>query len=285
MTFEDRIRKRWQLWWGPPSWRRPFELPDRVHRWTERRVLRGHRDADATWRCCDHWQRSLLSKWNSREFAKRHGCRVPDLYWSGRNISRLPFDDLPHAFVIRPSFGDSRRGVFVLAQGVELLSGKGYPRAQLEAALRKRTGRWWDPPLLVEEFVRSEDGVCRLPIEYRCHVFGETVGAVEVVLRGHSGNASRFGFFTPDWKPLDPGYMDPNPITAIEAPRCLEEMLDQARRLGLAFETYVRVDCYSSDKGCVFGEFSSTPASGMTFTPFVNRYFERLWQENLGELV
>jgi hypothetical protein len=283
-VFEDRIRKRWQLWWGPPRWRHPAELVDRVHRWKEIHTLRDSRDADATWRCCSMWQRSLNNKWNSREFAKRFGCRVPDLYWSGRRVSRIPLAELPESFVIRPTFKSSRKGVYLITDGVDLMTGTPWTRAQLRAELLRTLGRTSNPPLLVEEFVRSEDGGYRLPLEFRCHVFGETVGAVEVVIRGRRGVPSRYGFFTPEWQPLDRGYTDPMPIEWIEPPKCLDEMLGWAQRLGRAYGTYVRVDCYSSDKGCVFGEFSSTPARGETFSPFTNEYFERLWSKHLGDL-
>lgn len=90
---------------------------------------------------------------------------------------------------------------------------------------------------------------------------------------------------TPEWQPLDAGYTDPMPIEWIKPPSCLEDRLAWARRLGKAYETYVRIDFYSSDKGCVFGEFSSTPARGETFTAFTNDYFERLWRRNLGKLI
>ena len=284
--FEDRIRKRWQLWWGPPRWHRPLELADRLHRWKECRTLRDSSDPEGTWRCCRFWQRSLLNKWNSREFAKRHGCRVPALYWSGRSVSRTPLDDLPDSFVIRPSFGTNREGVYVMTGGVDLLTGEPHTRAGLRARLFERVGRRSNPPLLVEEFVRSEDGSYRLPLEFRCHAFGGTIGAVEVVIRGRKTKIpSRYGFFTPEWQPLDPGYTDPDPIESIEPPRCLDEMLGWARCLGQAYETYVRVDFYSSDKGCVFGEFSSTPARGETFTEFTNDYFEQLWQKHLGDRI
>ena len=38
-------------------------------------------------------------------------------------------------------------------------------------------------PVLVEEFIKTETGEYELPIEYKCHVFGETVGAIEVIRR------------------------------------------------------------------------------------------------------
>jgi hypothetical protein len=47
--------------------------------------------------------------------------------------------------------------------------------------------------------------------------------------------------------------------------------------------TYVRIDFYASRVGCVFGEFSPTPAKGNFFSPFADRYFERIWRETFPE--
>jgi hypothetical protein len=57
-------------------------------------------------------------------------------------------------------------------------------------------------------------------------------------------------------------------------------MFDAARTLGAAFDAYVRVDLYATSRGCVFGEFSSTPVGGKYYTPFADAYFESLWQRH-----
>jgi hypothetical protein len=196
----------------------------------------------------------------------------------------MPLDDLPAAFVIRPSFGAARKGVYVMVDGVDLLTGVAYTRETLRTRLREQPRRRFDPLWLVEEFVQSEHGGSRLPVEYRCHAFGDVIGAIEVVVRA-TGMPTRYGFFTPEWRLLDVGYTNGAPLDAVDPPKCLDEMLACARRLGEACETYVRADFYSSDKGCVFGEFSSTPARGDSFTAFINDYFERLWRENLRDRI
>ena len=42
---------------------------------------RSSADHDERWRCCDVWPRSLINKWNGREYAVKYGCKVPALYW------------------------------------------------------------------------------------------------------------------------------------------------------------------------------------------------------------
>ena len=62
-------------------------------------------------------------------------------------------------------------------------------------------------------------------------------------------------------------------------------MLAFATVLGKAYKTYVRADFYASETGCVFGEFSSTPALGEGLTAYANHYFDTLWQGTFGDSV
>lgn len=52
-------------------------------------------------------------------------------------------------------------------------------------------------------------------------------------------------------------------------------MLMMARKLGEAYDTYVRIDFYASKLGCVFGEF--TPYHKIT--PWLDVYFGALWKK------
>lgn len=160
-----------------------------------------------------------------------------------------------------------------------------FTKQQLAETLRQVTRGFLGVPVLVEEFIKPEPGEYELPTEYKCHVFGERVGAIQVIQR-KDNNRAKHRFYTTQWElfedpmstilPLD-DYSDP--------PRCLDEMLASARTLGQAYGTYVRADFYASETGCVFGEFSSTPARGEAFTPYANHYFDALWQEAFGDRV
>jgi len=238
------------------------------------------------WQCCPHWPRTLVNKWNSREFVQKHGCRVPALYWHGRWIAKIPFASLPPRYVVRPVWGAARSGVYVVADGQELL--RKVPA--IEAAVRRRLFREHGPMavtlLLIEEFVPAEGGGGRLPIEYKCHTFGSTVAAVQVIERTgpHSGTHR---FYTPRWEPF-PDVMDGNyPLAPRRGPpRCLEEMLGAATRLGEAIGTYMRVDFFASDAGAVFNEFSSTPqVHKLAYTRCCEETFGALWHQQFPDAV
>src|SRR5574337_223904 len=272
-VFSERIRTRLRVWWGKPNkWRNRDSYRGLFHHLKEHYVLRHRDDSEELWRCCELWQRTLSNKWNAREFAQRYGVRVPARYWCGRRIGALPLDLLPAHFVIRPTWGTARKGTHVIAHGQDLLHGRTYSTRQLIAHVRRGQGWVARYPILVEEFVTTEAGQYVLPIEYKCYTFGATVGAIEVVQRTERQAQNRF--YTASWDPLeDRIYTGLPPGEYIDPPGCLDDIIECAKRLGTAYGTFVRVDCYATDKGCVFGEFSSTPGDPHHFTTFANAYF------------
>ncbi len=282
--FSERLQTRQRVWWAKPNkWRNRDSYRHLLHRLKENHTLRSQNDPDDRWHCCALWQRTLSNKWNAREFVQRYGCRVPALYWWGRRVGNLPINTLPDHFVIRPVWGDSRRGVYVFAGDRELLRQRVYTKAQLMAALRRERGWVSRFPVLVEEFVKTEAGEYRLPTEFKCHTFGDTIGAIEVVQRSDDKDA-RYGFYTASWQRFeDQMNVHLLPGDSVSPPKCLDEMLACARRLGGAYGTYVRIDFYATDHGCVFGEFSSTPDAGRGYTPFADRYYEELWQRTFPD--
>ena len=275
-TFSERIRKRQAVWWGGPSYR----IGTRLHRALERLLPHGFDGPAQRWKCCEFWQRALSNKLHGHAFALAFGCRVPDLYWTGRLVRSLPFDTLPDAFVVKPTVGARSRGVFACAGGVDKMTGEPVDEGSLIKSIRKAYGPLPVFPLMVEEFLRPESGECRLPFDFKFHVFRNRIALVRVTDRTRGRNNALDGFFTPDWTPIEQPFIEPMaPLGKIPPPRCFDEMLESARRLGEAYGTYVRVDMYATPKGCVFGEFSSAPRRGNGYTAFADDLLGRYWQE------
>lgn len=285
-TYSERIEKRRLLWWGRPNRGSARGYLDYLHRLKERVTLRTRNDSGQTWHsCCEFWQRTLIYKLNSREFARKYGCRVPDLYWSGRLVRNLPLNSLPENYVIKPNFASGRKGVYLMAAHKNLVDEKSYTDQELREDLEKKMVKIWNRPILVEEFVTTEQGEHKLPIEYRCHVFGDTIGAIHVLQRTLDKRETRFGLYSTNWEFLkDQPFTAFPPADYVPPPKCLDEMLVFAKQLGKAYGTYVRVDLFSSLKGCVFGEFSSTPGWGKG-SEDVDELFGALWQEKLGDKI
>ncbi len=274
-TFSERLTTRQRLWWEARS--------GAIHRLRERRALRSRDDKAEDWRCCKYWQRTVIDKWNAREFAARHGCALPALYWSGADASAAPLESLPSRFVIRPTLGTDKQGVAVMVEGKELLAGGSPSADELWQRLPRSRYLRRPPPILIEEFIRRDERDT-LPLEAKCHTFGDEVAAVQLLERTSGRTGRSWRFYTPDWEPVPDRmntYLDEAKIK--EAPACLGRMLELAGRMGAELGTYMRIDFFVTDGGCVFNEFSSVPLRGRYFTPYCDRVFGGLWAERFPD--
>lgn len=269
--FSERIKKRHRLFWK-----------------TKRFTLHGKGSCLLTyqdqsdpldkWQCCAYWQRKLSNKWNAREFAQKYGCKVPELYWLGKNARDIPFSDLPDHYVIKPVIGHSAKNVFVMAKGVNLMDQKTWSPEHLKEHFQTLLRPWSRRKIMVESFVMPEHGNYELQTDYKCHVFKDQVAAISACIR--KSDSMRVVQFDDQWELLPQMHkLDETPDQKIPAPACLDEILILAKRLGQAYETYVRVDFYASKEGCVFGEFAATPANGNGMTAFGDQYLEQYWQK------
>jgi hypothetical protein len=251
----------------------------RAHRAGEMQVLRRRTDPDHVWRFCRYWQRTLLNKFNSREFVQRYGCHVPALYWHGRHVAELPIESLPDCYVIRPVIGSASERVYTVIDGHELMSDTRLAKTELRDRLVAECGEVTTQPILVEEFVHSAGRPGALPREYKFHAFGERIAAIEAQDRaGRKPKMQRQ--FDADWRPLPQPIHSRVPFGGVfDPPASLDEMIRCVRRLGVAFGTYVRVDYYDTDRGPVFSEFSSMPGGNEQHTPFGDDYMGRFWSE------
>lgn len=213
------------------------------------------------------------------------GARVPELHWSGHRLSRLPIDSLPENVVLKPSWGDSSRGVYVLAGEQDLMSGKGWNRAQLKAALMHEHGPVLRFPYLAEEMILREEGRPEQAPEYKFYMFGGRIGAIIKQRRINQGVYS-YSAYLEDWSPITTPFRTPykhklEPPS--QRPESLNAMREVASVLGAAVGTFMRVDLYSAYQGVIFGEFSSTPGGGRDYTSYANEFLGRLWQETIPQ--
>jgi len=149
--FSERIKKRHKTFWKDPNAE------------TVRNTIMNAGDPMEEWRNVKNWQRKLSNKYNSREFAKMHNCKVPDLHWKGRDYNTIEFDKLPENYVIRPTSGHSSGLVFLMDKGVNIMGGKSYSREDIKAVLSKALDQDIKLQFLVEEFLRTEAGEYKIP--------------------------------------------------------------------------------------------------------------------------
>jgi len=129
--------------------------------------------------------------------------------------------------------------------------------------------------LLAEPFLGDPS---TLPVDYKLHVFGGRVAAVQVHLDRE--RAHRWILLTPQWERLSAPSSDPDP----PPPVSLAAMIEAAETLGAPFD-YVRADFYEIDGAPRFGELTFYPGSGLD--PFdrdtVDLFLGRCWSRAIIE--
>lgn len=278
ITFCDRLRQRLDVWWAQPGgWRNPSAWHRPLHRVVDTHRLRSRAWPLQRWKCCDAWQRCLTNKWNAREFAAMHDVPVPQIYWCGRNLLRLPYHALPGRFAVRRAWGAGTCQTHLYVDGRELLDDRPCTPRQLQRDLLRQYGPWTKHPLLIEEFVEPAEGEARA-VEFNFYCFGGFVGLVEHF--EPAGRTSNRCAYDTAWRPYPEVVYSGRPrARPIARPPQLDAMLAVASRLGAAYGTFVRVDLYLSRDGIRFGEFSSTPFRGSEILPWADALLGRMWAE------
>lgn len=266
IKFSDRIKNRHQVFWQAPN-------AEAI-----RNTIMSAVDPIEQWQNVEHWQRKLSNKYNSREFARKYGCQVADLYWKGRDLNTIKFEELPAHYVIRPTIGFASGLVFLMANGINLMDKQAYSPA---AILKIMTQALQENPhleFLIEEFIRTENGEYTIPNDFKFYMFDGEIAVIQVINR-LSATKGYTNFYDQNWQ-LMPNLTVNYPGGNYQAPpACLPEMIAQAKTLSKAYEIFVRIDFYATDKGVVFGEFTPTPALGKGFTPGANRMLANYWNQ------
>jgi hypothetical protein len=270
--FEQRIKQRHITFWSAPDAEgvrnTPMAATDPLEKWGD----------------VNNWQRKLSNKHNSREFAKMHGCQVPELYWKGRDLNYIDFDTFPNKFVIRPTIGHSSGLVFLMDGPLNLMEKKIYSIENMRGILEKALQKNHYLEFLVEEFLRDERGKYRIPDDYKFYMFNGEIASIQVINR--LGPASGFdSSYDENWNQIPNISTYYPPAEYQQPPECLQEMLNQARLLSKSYKTFTRIDFYATDKGPVFGEFTPTPGVGRTFTPEAEKMYITYWDRYCAGMI
>jgi hypothetical protein len=263
--FPRRIKKRHQSFW---------KVPDAE---TVRNQRMSAADDMSKWKDVENWQRKLSNKSSAKEFAIKMGSKVAELYWRGTNFDTLDFNALPENYVIRPTIGHSSGSVFVMHCGTNLFDNKKYSHLDIRNALSDAVSKNPNVEFLVEEFLKDESGSYSIPTDYKFFCFNGNIAALGVInrLSPHSGFETHMDL---DWNRIPKMTLAyPEPKNIPEKPACWEEMVAEVKKLSKAYEIFVRIDFYATDKGAVFGEFTPTPSVGRNFLPFGKKLLLRYW--------
>jgi hypothetical protein len=264
--FSQRIRHRHKVFWSTPE----AEII--------RNTVMSACDPIEKWKDVEHWQRKLSNKHNAREFAKMHGCSVPNLYWKGRNLDKLDFSRLPPQYVIRPTIGHSCGMVFLMKNSLNLMDKQIYSEEALRGVMKEALKQNSYQEFLIEEFLRTEEGEYKIPKDYKFYMFNGQIARIEIINRlGPSEGYT--SYYNEDWEQMENIGVKYLKAAFQSPPACLNDLIRQAKVLSKAYEMFIRIDFYATDRGAVFGEFTPTPGLGKCFTPEADKLFADYWDK------
>jgi hypothetical protein len=270
--FSRRIRRRHRLFWTDPN-------AEAV-----RNAQMSKDDPIEAWMDGPNWQRRLSNKYNAKQFAEKLGCNVANLYWKGSNPDDINFKSLPEHYVIRPTIGHSSRQVFIMNKGFNLFDQKFYTPEVIRSLLKESIKENSHNEFLIEEFLQEEPGAYKILNDYKFFCFNGEIASCQLINR--TGPKAGFGsFYDENWNPMTavhPGY----PLVQSQPkPDCLEQMIAHVKALSRAYEIFVRIDFYATEKGAVFGEFTPTPGLGNGYSRYGQRLLISYWDKYCNRLV
>ena len=236
-------------------------------------------DPIAKWKNAENWQRKLANKYNAKEFAKLHDCKVPETFWRGRDVNAINFLNLPKQYVIKPTTGHSCNLIFLFDNSINLLDKRRYSHEEILEILKTALEKNPHIEFIIEEFLKTEQGEYKIPIDYKFYMFDGMIAAIQVVER-FSYTEMFSGFYDECWNEMKHLFRLKNKPLQVKFPQPsgLHEMIAYAKRLSKAYEIFVRVDLYATDKGTVFGEFTPTPSKGNYFTSEADKMLLAYWE-------
>ena len=228
-------------------------------------------------------QKRYFNKVFSRNVAEKLGVLVPELYWVIAPEEHPDFNDirksLPDQFVVKPTHGHSAQGVYCIANGVDLMSGKKF---QMDAEITKLQSQ--KNTIFIEELIPLKTGRFDHILSYKVFYFGE-----EKIIRVNKDNYDHkkiepqtewHAFYTKKWDRLRGVHNYATEGPELDRPADLDTLMHACDVLGKHFGDFTRIDFYDSPKGWTFGEFSPFPFNGDGFTQSGSKMFANLWQAN-----
>ena len=214
---------------------------------------------------------------------------ISELLWTGENAEALPWDSLPHRFVIKANHGSGLVKLIPDKIGVkrdELIKevngwlGKNYGVDSWEWAYTQIKPR----QLMVEAWIEadSQDDL-GVPWDYRFFVFAGKCAMVQVDTdRALKETKSSFRFTT-DWQFMPAISIYPPGITIPSRPDRWEEMIALAEAVGRDID-FVRVDLYDSRPYLTIGEMTMFPEAGTEKfrDPNHEHWLGKFWQLELN---
>ena len=232
---------------------------------------------------------AVSSKLAGAAFMRSLGHAVPDVYGKYPSLNDIPqFEDLPRAFVLKPTQGWAGAGVFLMRDGFDLIRKRRFTRAELIQTAQSYTrfgSQGIAGPWVAEELLFNFDDPDKTALDYKFFCFGPKVAAIQINQRSGVKDPEYLVWLRDgDWQPLACQLrwkQQPERSTRIRPP-FLEEMLNIASDVGGRLNIFLRIDLLASHRGPVFGEFTAFPHNGVGYTPRADAWLGSLWKTQDG---
>lgn len=224
---------------------------------------------------------TLADKYAVRDFVRQRvgGDILTRLYHVTTDPYDLRLDSLPNGFVVKPTHGCGwieivRDKAAIDPEQLQHICADWLARNFFYVA-----GEWVykyiKPRLMIEELL--DDGQGGIPYDYKFFVFDGRVEFLSVDIDRFDDH--RRNMYDRDWKQLNFGFQRPCSDKPVKRPARLEDMIRIAEEICGGFD-FLRVDMYCIGNRIVFGEITTTPASGLE--PFwpggTDRWIGDLWK-------
>ena len=227
----------------------------------------------------------LNTKKYSKLFVKSLGIPVAETLGLHSHVSEVDFASLPDNVVLKPQWGSSNNGVFLLQRigedmwrddmrGIECTSDE-IAAAYLDEHERYRSINL--PVMLEERFVSAEPGY-PVPLDYKGYCFGDKTMMVKQrdVNGGRNQSEWRFQYYDRDWtshQQVRPSVFDNGGLTPPKNSKKIIEAMDLiAKEIPLRF---ISIDMYNTKAGVGFGEF--------TVHPGAYQHYTKKWDQTFGK--
>lgn len=225
-----------------------------------------------------YWHDPLLTrcidKYEVRKYLKEIGYEnlLTKLIGVYSDIDEIDFSKLPNKFVLKMNNGSGCNILCKDKTKLNIPEIKKLFKREMKRNYYYTYGEWGYkniiPKIICEEYIETLDG--KPPKDYKIFCFN---GEPQYLFMASDriDHQTKFDFYTIDWKWLPVKNHYPNAGDILEKPKCLDEMLELARKLSKPFPE-VRIDFYYENEKIIFGEFTFYHFSA--FVPFEPKEFD-----------
>ena len=220
---------------------------------------------------------ALTNKSAMRAYAQQMNLPLPERYAEANDVDGLDIPALPQRVVIKPDNLSSNKGVLLFDGETEVFSGDTVPLSERGAYVKRRM----DPlisakpatRLIAEEFLKDIAPRKVIPRDFKTFVAGGRTHVIKVVDRNGKAGTTMERYYRRTWKPYRDLQYSNGLARPIPKPERYEDLIELSDRIARDIQCFMRLDFYITQRGVVFGEFTSYPNAGNKHTARGSRVF------------